>query len=123
MRRLLPLALSVACARGTCEHGNWSGCAAARAATPGAERVALLLTGLIRTFDITHPRLRAEFVVPLERRGAVVDVFVQTSAEVICGIREAFNPVGRDVCPERANATARRADMAAAIRRLAAPNL
>ena len=76
--------LSVACARGTCEHGNWSGCAAARAATPGAERVALLLTGLIRTFDITHPRLRAEFVVPLERRGAVVDVFVQTSAEVIC---------------------------------------
>jgi hypothetical protein len=52
-----------------------------------------------------------------------VDVFVQTSAEVICGIREAFNPVGRDVCPERANATARRADIAAAIRRLAAPNL
>ena len=81
-----------------CGPGDYSGCGAVRRAGAGRERVAVLLTGLVRTFDIVHPRLRKELVLPLEARGSSVDVFIQTSAASSCGIREMTN----DACPKRA---------------------
>jgi len=124
-----------------CGPGDYSGCGAARAGNRTTERVAVLLSGLVRTFDIVHPRLRSELILPLEARGAVVDVFIQTSAASGCGIRDvqndacvkrAFKGLGRAGPPDGAavEAAAAPADAAAAAARLgaamaaiAAPNL
>jgi hypothetical protein len=135
--RALALVLPLACLGAPpCGPGGYGGCAALRS-KPATERVAVLLTGLVRTFDIVHPRLRAELVLPLEARGAAVDVFVQTSAASTCGLRDVQNdacpraafkglrsrPDGAAVVAAAANATTSTGRLAAAIERLSRPNL
>ena len=135
--RALALVLPLACLGAPpCGPGGYGGCAALRS-KPATERVAVLLTGLVRTFDIVHPRLRAELVLPLEARGAAVDVFVQTSAASTCGLRDVQNdacpraafkglrsrPDGAAVVAAAANATTSTGRLAAAIEKLARPNL
>ena len=113
MRRLLPLALSVACARDL-RTRQLSGCAAR--GPPGA--------GACATADGPDPRstLRtrgcAEFVVPLERRGGRG----RLRADVGRSAASASLSGRRDVCPERERDRAARGH-GGGDRRLAAPNL
>ena len=59
--RALALVLPLACLGAPpCGPGGYGGCAAVRS-KPATERVAVLLTGLVRTFDIVHPHDHPEF--------------------------------------------------------------
>lgn len=140
MLRLVAFAWCVGSLDGTsCGPGDYGGCSVSRGGPGTREHVAILLTGLVRTFDIVHPRLREELVLPLERRGAVVDVFVQTSSTSSCGIRDVLNdactkhafkglgregpPNGSHVVSVQDDAAERERRLADAIGALAAPNL